>query len=158
MRTFAERKATCASHVAWPGAPGNASCGETVYTAYDALREQLYARSETAFRLRADALRTPATAVPRSGQSGTKPEESEGDRLTRQSDELRARFVRELDKVLTRRQKTAFNSMLGAPFDLDKVQFRGEQSRRSALPPADAPVILEPIAPPNTTERSKARD
>jgi hypothetical protein len=39
--------------------------------------------------------------------------------------------------------------MLGPPFDLAKLQFRGEQSGPNTLPPADAPTFLEPLAPLN---------
>jgi hypothetical protein len=134
---------------------------------YEALREQLYAAQAEAFKLRADTLRQAAAARPRAGRPGPlgetttaravpgsagpgpKQEASEGERLNRASDELRAKFVRELNKVLTRRQKAVFNKMLGEPFDLAKVQFRGGQGGPVSLPPADAPVILEPVAPLN---------
>jgi hypothetical protein len=140
---------------------------QTLKEQYDALREQLYAAEEAASKLRAATLRqaavagssaarpgprgetTATKAVTGSGAPKAKLEESDGDRLNRQLGELRARFVRELDKVLTRRQKTVFNQMLGPPFDLAKVQFRGEQSGPNTLPPADAPTFLEPLAPLN---------
>jgi hypothetical protein len=132
---------------------------------YEAAREQLYAIHQERFSLRADtsspttgarpgAVRagplgesTAAKAVPGSGGSVPRPEESAGDRLNRASDELRMRFVRELNNVLTRRQKTVFNKMLGEPFDLEKVRFRGVQGSPASLPLADAPLLLEPVAP-----------
>jgi hypothetical protein len=98
---------------------------------YEALWEQLYATHEPRFRRGTNALRPASGArpisarpgprgeavaskpVPGSGGPGPRQEDSEGDRLNRASDELRARFVRELSKVLTRRQRTAFNRMLG---------------------------------------------
>jgi hypothetical protein len=118
---------------------------------YDALREQLYAAEEAAFKLRAATVRQAAAAraVPVSPSPGARSAASEGDRLNKQLDEFRARFVRELDKVLTRRQKVLFNQMLGPPFDLAKVQFRGEQSGQGTLPSADAPAVLEPLPPSN---------
>ena len=141
---------------------------------YEALREQLYATHDPRFNRGADALRRASGArrssarsgpggeaaasqlVPGSGGPGPRQEESEGDRLNRASDELRARFVRELSKVLTRRQRTAFNTMLGEPFDLAKVQFRGVQGGRIPLTPADTPVVLEPIAPSNGPDAAAA--
>jgi Spy/CpxP family protein refolding chaperone len=117
---------------------------------YESAREQLYAAVPAErINLGAAARRPAAGARPGAARPGPRPGESAGDRLNRASDELRVRFVRELNKILTRRQKAAFNTMLGAPFDLAKVQFRGGQGGPVSLPPADAPVILEPVAPLN---------
>jgi hypothetical protein len=141
---------------------------------YEALRDQLFATHDARLNRGADALRPVSGArpdsarprpegesaasgpVPGSGGPGPRQEESEGDRFNRASDELRARFVRELIKVLSRRQRTAFNKMLGEPFDPAKVQFRGLQGGRISLPPADTPVVLEPIAPSNGPDAAAA--
>jgi hypothetical protein len=140
---------------------------------YEANRGELHAAQEERFSLRANAFRPkpdgprPSAARPRPeseaavGKAGRasagaepKREESEGERMKRESDELGVRFARELNKVLTRRQKTVFNRMLGEPFDLTKVQLRGGQSRSISAVPADGHGELEPIPPDDSRPAS----
>jgi hypothetical protein len=91
-------------------------------------------------------------------------EESPHDRLSRESAALRGEAVRQVGRVLTRKQKAAFDRLLGAPFDLAELQAggRGPRPFRPASPPVtagtagrpapapapdDTPVLLEPADP-----------
>jgi hypothetical protein len=85
-------------------------------------QEQL--RESQIERLRADAGR-PRAARPGPGANPQPTDPSTPDRtldevnlrMNREADELRARLPQRLGKILTRRQRDAFNRMLGAPFD-----------------------------------------
>ena len=125
---------------------------------YDALREQVFTRLEARYRQTAGARgarpaveagkRPIAAGAP--GGTTARVQDQDVERVRRELADLRTRFVREVGKVLTRRQKATFDRMLGEPFDLAKVQFRGSQSGPVSLPHADAPDFLEPVAPLNT--------
>ena len=77
--------------------------------------------------------------------------EDESERLYREA-------VRQVGRVLTRRQKTLFDKMLGPPFDLARLSLRGVKARPAATP-ADSPVILEPLSPEDqgSTAAAKAK-
>ena len=66
------------------------------------------------------------------------------DQMSKDSDTVRAGVIRQIGRVLTRRQRAAFEKMLGEPFDLTRL---GPESTSvpGDLPPAGAITELEPV-------------
>jgi hypothetical protein len=73
-----------------------------------------------------------------------KRETSQLDQMGQDSDKVREAAIRQIGRVLTRRQRAAFNQMLGAPFDLTRLGPDSTQGR-DERPPAGAPTELEPV-------------
>jgi hypothetical protein len=83
---------------------------------------------------------------PKAGVSYEKELETLLDRIDQNSTALQKNAIREISRVLSRRQKAAFNKLLGAPFDTSVLE-PGRGKRAGALPPSDAPTQLTPITP-----------
>jgi hypothetical protein len=86
---------------------------------------------------------------------------AEEERFRKESIKLEDEVIRQVSKALSRKQRAAFNRLLGEPFDLGKLSpdvagaTRSTLSRSSGggatLPPQDAPAELEPITPKGDT-------
>jgi hypothetical protein len=95
------------------------------------------------------------TAKAKPGVSYAKELETLLDRIDQNSTALQKNAIGEISRVLSRRQKTAFNKLLGAPFDTSALE-PGRGNKSGALPPSDAPTQLTPItpdAPPAQTQK-----
>ena len=82
---------------------------------------------------------------------------TEEERFRRESAKLDDEAIRQVGKVLGRKQRAAFNRLLGESFDLATLRPDAPRATQAsvlrpgagsaALPPDDAPTALEPIAP-----------
>ena len=68
---------------------------------------------------------------------------------------MREEAIRQIAQVLSRRQKTAFNKMLGDPFDLTRLAPNNTQVQ-GILPPAGEPAALEPVPPATSPQPPSA--
>jgi Spy/CpxP family protein refolding chaperone len=98
--------------------------------------------------------RPPSDATPEPDRVATAEEE----RFRRESARLDDEAIRQVGRVLTRKQRAAFNRLVGEPFDLATLRpdaprvtqasaLRLGAGGAAALPPEEAPAVLEPIAP-----------
>jgi hypothetical protein len=94
--------------------------------------------------------KTPAGADGRAadGDAQEKRVQAEIKAMEDESQQLYREALRQVARVLTRRQKTIFDKMLGPPFDVARLSLRGVKADPNATPaPADSPTILEPLSP-----------
>jgi hypothetical protein len=64
--------------------------------------------------------------------------------------QLRKEAVKEIAKVIDRKQQKTFNSMLGAPFDLAKLEAEAEKAEATLAPAADASKPADTATAPST--------
>ena len=71
--------------------------------------------------------------------------------------QLRKEAVKEISKVIDRKQQKTFNSMLGTPFDLAKLEAEAATAEAAVAPPAEAAKPADPTKPADATKPAETR-
>jgi hypothetical protein len=144
---------------------------QAILAEYKATEERLWGSLDQRIRAASDQGRVRSRGHTRRGSQGQLPGAQDGRdpgasaspdefaavtaELNRESAAIHEEAIRQVGKVLTRRQKDKFNRLLGEPLDIAMLRRGGGQGPKPQ-PPADAETILEPISP-SDRERSSAK-